>query len=68
LPDDGDVWIHTVHGDIAEMLEKQGRPGDAIAEWRALERAEAAGDFEIENARANIERLQKSLSLTAPHD
>jgi Flp pilus assembly protein TadD len=59
--EDSDVWVYTVHGDLAEVLEKQGRLHDAMAEWRALANAEGAGDQEISRARARIAELEKNL-------
>lgn len=58
-PDDGDVWVYSVHGDLAEMLEKQGKLLDAVAEWRALAASPTAGDEEIRRARERIAELEK---------
>jgi hypothetical protein len=60
-PEDMDVWVYTVHGDLAEMLEKQSRLREAIEEWRALADSEGAGDQEIAQARARIVRLEKNV-------
>jgi len=60
-PDDLDVWVYSVHGDLAEMLEKQGKSREAIREWRALATARGAGEAEIAKARDRIARLEKSL-------
>jgi tetratricopeptide (TPR) repeat protein len=60
-PGDGDVWVYGVHGDLAEMLEKQGKLREAVAEWRALADAPAAGDEEIRRARERIAELERRL-------
>jgi hypothetical protein len=60
-PDDSDVWVYSVHGDLAEMLEKQGRLREAVAEWRALADTPYAGDEEIRRARERIAPLERRL-------
>ena len=56
---DSDVWVYSVHQNVAEMLEKQGRYPDAIREYEALIKSEGVGDGEIEEARRHIEMLRK---------
>lgn len=60
-PADSDVWVYSVHGDLAEMLEKQGRLREAVAEWRALAETPYAGDEEIRRARERIAELERRL-------
>ena len=57
--DDSDVWVYSVHNNVAEMLEKQGKYSDAIQEYEALIGSEYAGDFEIQTAKERIEALKK---------
>ena len=57
--EDSDVWVYSVHANVAEMLEKQGKFQDAIREYEVLIDSEGPGDLEIENARKRIEALQK---------
>ena len=69
-PDDSDVWVYGVHGELAEVLEMQGKLREAIAEWRALAESEGAGEFEIANARGRIRELEWRLgssTQTRPH-
>jgi tetratricopeptide (TPR) repeat protein len=56
--EDSDVWVYTVHGELAEMLANQGKNTEAIREYRALIASEGAGDEEIRR-RVAIEALQK---------
>jgi len=57
---DMDVWVYTVHWNVAEMLEKQGKHREAIREYEALIASEGAGDEEKERARARIQALPKA--------
>lgn len=57
--DDSDVWVYTVHGELAEMLANQGKNAEAIREYQALIASEGPGDEEIRRAREAIEALQK---------
>jgi tetratricopeptide (TPR) repeat protein len=56
--EDMDVWVYSVHRDVAEMLEKQGKFSEAILEYRALISSEGAGDYEIGEAKSRITRLE----------
>ncbi len=57
-PEDSDVWVYSVHGELARALEKQGRFGDAIGEYEKLAAAEGAGEQEIAEARERIAELR----------
>jgi tetratricopeptide (TPR) repeat protein len=57
--EDSDVWVYTVHGELAEMLANQGKYAEAIREYQALTASEGAGDEEVRRARVAIEALQK---------
>src|SRR5579863_3402636 len=57
--EDSDVWVYTVHGELAEMLANQGKNAEAIREYQALIASEGVGDAEIRRAREAIEALQK---------
>lgn len=57
--EDSDVWVYTVHGELAEVLANQGKNAEAIREYQALIASEVAGDEEIRRAREAIEALQK---------
>ena len=57
--EDSDVWVYTVHGELAEMLANQGKNAEAIREYQALIASEGPGDEEIRHAREAIEALQK---------
>lgn len=57
--EDSDVWVYTVHGELAEMLANQGKNAEAIREYQALVASEGAGDEEIRRAREAIEALRK---------
>ncbi len=57
-PEDSDVWLYSVHGELANSLEKQGRFEDAIREYEKLVAAEGAGDQEIAEARERIAALR----------
>ena len=59
--EDSDVWVYSVHREVAEMLEKQVKYPEAIQEYRALINSEGAGDYEIGNAKARIAVLERSL-------
>lgn len=59
---DSDVWVYSVHRNVAEMLEKQGKYPAAIREYEALINALnelGAGDGEIEDVKRQIEALRK---------
>jgi tetratricopeptide (TPR) repeat protein len=58
-PDDMDVWIYSVHLDLAEALERQKKYDDAIREYEALLSSEGAGEDEARHATARIEALRK---------
>lgn len=60
--DDSDVWVYSVHNNVAEMLEKQGKYSDAIREYEALIASEGVGDLEIQTARSRIEALKKQMA------
>lgn len=55
---DSDVWVYSVHGDVAQMLERQEKYADAIREYEALLRSDGVGDEEIKNARTRIAALK----------
>ena len=57
-PADSDVWVYSVHNELAMALEKQGRFEDAIREYEKLAAAEGAGEQEIARARARIAELR----------
>jgi tetratricopeptide (TPR) repeat protein len=57
-PEDSDVWVYSVHGELANSLEKQGRFEEAIREYEKLVAAEGAGDQEIAEARERIAELR----------
>jgi tetratricopeptide (TPR) repeat protein len=57
--EDSDVWVYTVHGELAEVLANQGKTAEAIREYQALMASEGPGDEEIRRARVAIEALQK---------
>lgn len=57
--EDSDVWVYTVHGELAEVLANQGKNAEAIREYQALIASEGPGDEEIRRAREAIEALQK---------
>jgi tetratricopeptide (TPR) repeat protein len=59
IPEDMDVWVYSVHRDVAEMLEKQGRFSQAIDEYRALIGSDGAGEQQIADAKARIRTLEK---------
>ena len=61
IPEDMDVWVYSVHREVAEMLEKQGKFSEAIQEYRALIASEGAGDYEISEAKSQITRLERNL-------
>ncbi len=56
--EDSDVWVYSVHGELAKALEKQGRFEDAIREYERLATAEGAGEQEIAGARGRIAELR----------
>ena len=57
--EDSDVWVYTVHGELAEVLANQGKNAEAIREYQALIASEGAGDEEIRRAGEAIEALRK---------
>jgi tetratricopeptide (TPR) repeat protein len=59
--EDSDVWVYSVHGDVARMLERQGKYPQAIVEYEALMDAEGAGEEEIKNAKDRIAALRKQI-------
>lgn len=61
IPEDMDVWVYSVHREVAEMLEKQGKFSEAIQEYRALIASEGVGDYEISEAKSHITRLERYL-------
>ena len=58
IPEDMDVWVYSVHREVAEMLERQGKFSEAIQEYQALIGSEGAGDYEIGQAKSRITRLE----------
>jgi len=61
IPEDMDVWVYSVHREVAEMLEKQGKFSEAIQEYQSLIASEGAGDYEISEAKLRISRLERDL-------
>ena len=61
IPEDMDVWVYSVHRDVAEMLEKQEKFVEAIQEYQALIASEGASDYEISEAKSRITRLERYL-------
>jgi len=59
-PEDSDVWVYTVHGELAEVLAKQGKNARAIRQYEALIASDGAGDEEIRRAREAIAVLRRS--------
>ena len=57
--DDSDVWVYSVHGELAEALAKQNKTAQAIREYEALIASEGAGDEEIRRARVAIDALRR---------
>ena len=57
--EDSDLWVYSVHGELAEVLAKQGKNAQAIREYQALIASEGAGAEEIRRAREAVEALQK---------
>jgi len=57
--EDSDVWVYTVHGELAEMLAKQRKNAQAIQQYQALITSEGAGDEEIRRAREAIDALRR---------
>ncbi|HYM10730.1 MAG TPA: tetratricopeptide repeat protein [Bryobacterales bacterium] len=58
--EDSDVWVYTVHNDVARMLERQRRYPEAIREYEALIASEGPGEEEIAQAKARIEALKSA--------
>jgi tetratricopeptide (TPR) repeat protein len=61
-PEDSDVWVYSVHGELGEALAKQGKNAQAIREYEALIASQGVGDEEIRRAREAIETLRRSTS------
>ena len=61
IPEDMDVWVYSVHREVAEMLEKQEKFSEAIHEYQALIGSEGAGDYEMSEAKSRITRLERYL-------
>jgi tetratricopeptide (TPR) repeat protein len=57
-PEDSDVWVYSVHGELAMTLEHQGRFLEAIREYEKLAGSEGAGEQEIAQARGRIAALK----------
>ena len=57
-PEDSDVWVYTVHGELAEVLAKQGKNAQAIQQYEAWIASDGAGDEEIRQARQAIQTLR----------
>ncbi len=57
-PEDSDVWVYAVHGELAKALEKQRKFEDAIREYEKLAAAEGAGEQEIAAAKERIAELR----------
>jgi tetratricopeptide (TPR) repeat protein len=64
--EDSDVWVYAVHGELAEMLAKQGKNAQAIQQYEALIASQGAGDEEIRRAREAIAVLRRSSGLSVP--
>ena len=60
-PEDLDVWVYSVHFDVAEMLERQGRYLEAIAEYEALLASDGPGEEERRRANERIALLREKL-------
>jgi len=58
-PEDMDVWVYSVHFDVAEMLERQGRYLEAIAEYEALLASDGPGEEELRRAKERIALLRQ---------
>jgi len=56
--EDSDVWVYSVHGELGEMLAKQGKNAQAIQQYEALIASDGAGDEEIRQARQAIQALR----------
>jgi tetratricopeptide (TPR) repeat protein len=57
--EDSDVWVYAVHGELAEMLAKQGKNAQAIQQYEALIASEGAEDDEMRRAREAINALRR---------
>ena len=57
-PEDLDVWVYSVHGNVAQMLERQGKYREAIREYEALIASEGVGAEEVSSARTRIDFLK----------
>jgi hypothetical protein len=64
--EDSDVWVYTVHGELAEVLAKQGKNAQAIQQYEDLIGSEGAGVEEIRRARDAIAVLRRSSTRTRP--
>jgi tetratricopeptide (TPR) repeat protein len=57
--EDSDVWVYSVHGELAEILAKQGKNAQAIQQYEAFIASDGAGQEEIRRARDAIETLRR---------
>jgi tetratricopeptide (TPR) repeat protein len=64
--EDSDVWVYSVHGELAEMLAKQGKNAQAIQQYEALIASDGAGQEEIRRARNAIEMLRRLSARPRP--
>ncbi len=62
IPEDMDVWVYSIHLNLAHVLEQQGRFREATREYQALIDSGTAGEEEIARARARIQVLEKRAS------
>lgn len=65
-PEDSDVWVYAVHGELAEALAKQGKNAQAIQQYESLITSDGAGDEEIRRAREAIAALRRSAARPRP--
>jgi hypothetical protein len=56
--EDMDVWVYSVHTNVAQMLERQGKYPEAIREYEAFIASEGPGGQEIRDGKARIEALK----------
>lgn len=64
--EDSDVWVYTVHGELAEMLAKQGKNAQAIQQYEALIASEGAGEEEMRRSREAIAALRRLSARPRP--